>query len=255
MVIRCFGDDLTGFVHDGFHGPPPIQRASQRRRDGARIYLTSCRARRSNPMKITASVFGGLCHIAHRPLCTNRHKIKPRVRRRKYIRTGRFRVPRRVTTPKEPCRPIAEGPPSFNSRRPTRSEGSAPPPDDDTLASVTPLLEIAFPHQELQHAAQTGNPREFPAHRHTVAPAVMAGTPHMLRPARKNNSSHLGSLGWRIRAKPRRPCEDHQFVFHLACRHQWLAVRRVHRRGCCCVVDAATAPTLNDRLDDLVFAG
>jgi hypothetical protein len=25
MVIRGFGDDLTGFVHDGFHGPPPIQ--------------------------------------------------------------------------------------------------------------------------------------------------------------------------------------------------------------------------------------
>src|SRR6478736_34852 len=25
MVIRCFGDDLAGFVHDDFHGPPPIQ--------------------------------------------------------------------------------------------------------------------------------------------------------------------------------------------------------------------------------------
>jgi hypothetical protein len=35
MVIRCFSDDLAGFVHDDFHGPPPIQRASQRRRDGA----------------------------------------------------------------------------------------------------------------------------------------------------------------------------------------------------------------------------
>jgi hypothetical protein len=35
MVIRCVGDDLAGFVHDDFHGPPPIQRAGQRRRDGA----------------------------------------------------------------------------------------------------------------------------------------------------------------------------------------------------------------------------
>jgi hypothetical protein len=54
MVIRCFGDDLTGFVHDGFHGPPPILRAGQRRRDGARsIYLTSCQARRSpNPRSL-----------------------------------------------------------------------------------------------------------------------------------------------------------------------------------------------------------
>ena len=34
MVIRCLGDDLAGFVHDEFHGPPPIQRAGQRRRDG-----------------------------------------------------------------------------------------------------------------------------------------------------------------------------------------------------------------------------
>jgi hypothetical protein len=29
MVIRCFGDDLAGFVHDDFHGPPPIQRAGE----------------------------------------------------------------------------------------------------------------------------------------------------------------------------------------------------------------------------------
>ena len=35
MVIRCFGDDLAGVVHDDFHVPPPIQRAGQRRRDGA----------------------------------------------------------------------------------------------------------------------------------------------------------------------------------------------------------------------------
>ena len=35
MVIRCFGDDLAGFVHDDFHVPPPIQRAGPRRRDGA----------------------------------------------------------------------------------------------------------------------------------------------------------------------------------------------------------------------------
>jgi hypothetical protein len=28
MVIRCFGDDLTGFVHDVSHVPPPIQRAA-----------------------------------------------------------------------------------------------------------------------------------------------------------------------------------------------------------------------------------
>jgi len=27
MVIRCFRDDLAGFVHDGSHVPPPIQRA------------------------------------------------------------------------------------------------------------------------------------------------------------------------------------------------------------------------------------
>jgi hypothetical protein len=27
MVIRCFGDDLAGFVHDDFHAPPPMQRA------------------------------------------------------------------------------------------------------------------------------------------------------------------------------------------------------------------------------------
>ena len=27
MVIRCFGDDLAGFVHDDFHVPSPIQRA------------------------------------------------------------------------------------------------------------------------------------------------------------------------------------------------------------------------------------
>ena len=27
MVIRCFGDDLTVFVHDVSHVPPPIQRA------------------------------------------------------------------------------------------------------------------------------------------------------------------------------------------------------------------------------------
>ena len=28
MVIRCFRDDLTGFVHDVSHVPPPIQRAA-----------------------------------------------------------------------------------------------------------------------------------------------------------------------------------------------------------------------------------
>ena len=27
MVIRCFRDDLAGFVHDVFHVTPPIQRA------------------------------------------------------------------------------------------------------------------------------------------------------------------------------------------------------------------------------------
>ena len=27
MVIRCFGDDLAGFVHDVSHVPPPSQRA------------------------------------------------------------------------------------------------------------------------------------------------------------------------------------------------------------------------------------
>ena len=27
MVIRCFRDDLAGFVHDVSHVPPPIQRA------------------------------------------------------------------------------------------------------------------------------------------------------------------------------------------------------------------------------------
>src|SRR5580692_9280375 len=66
MVIRCFGDDLTGFVHDGFHGPPPIQRAGQRRRDGARsIYLTSWPGPAfPQPTNITASVFD-LRHIAH----------------------------------------------------------------------------------------------------------------------------------------------------------------------------------------------
>ena len=35
MVIRCFRDDFSGFVHDGFHVTPPIQRADQRRRDDA----------------------------------------------------------------------------------------------------------------------------------------------------------------------------------------------------------------------------
>jgi hypothetical protein len=35
MVIRCFGDDFSGFVHNDFHVPPPIQRARQRRRDSA----------------------------------------------------------------------------------------------------------------------------------------------------------------------------------------------------------------------------
>jgi hypothetical protein len=35
MVIRCYRDGLARFVHDGFHEPPPIQRAGQRRRDGA----------------------------------------------------------------------------------------------------------------------------------------------------------------------------------------------------------------------------
>ena len=33
MVIRCFGDDLAGFVHDVFHGPPPIQPFSFERHD------------------------------------------------------------------------------------------------------------------------------------------------------------------------------------------------------------------------------
>jgi hypothetical protein len=35
MVIRCLGDNLSGFVDDDFHGPPPIQRAGPRRGDGA----------------------------------------------------------------------------------------------------------------------------------------------------------------------------------------------------------------------------
>jgi len=35
MVFRCFRDDLAGVVHDVSHVAPPIQRADQRRRDGA----------------------------------------------------------------------------------------------------------------------------------------------------------------------------------------------------------------------------
>jgi len=35
MVIRCLSDNLSVFVHDDFHVPPPIQRADQRRGDGA----------------------------------------------------------------------------------------------------------------------------------------------------------------------------------------------------------------------------
>src|SRR5262245_42427044 len=41
MVIRCFGDDLAGFVDDDLHAPPPMQRAGQRSRDGTQSPQTS----------------------------------------------------------------------------------------------------------------------------------------------------------------------------------------------------------------------
>jgi hypothetical protein len=28
MIIRCYGDDLAGFINDDLHGAPPMQRAS-----------------------------------------------------------------------------------------------------------------------------------------------------------------------------------------------------------------------------------
>ncbi|MDA9398780.1 hypothetical protein XH79_08395 [Bradyrhizobium sp. CCBAU 45389] len=28
MIIRCYGDDLAGFINDDFHAAPPMQRAS-----------------------------------------------------------------------------------------------------------------------------------------------------------------------------------------------------------------------------------
>jgi hypothetical protein len=34
MIIRCYGDDLAGFINDEFHAPPPMQRAGRRNRDG-----------------------------------------------------------------------------------------------------------------------------------------------------------------------------------------------------------------------------
>jgi hypothetical protein len=89
----------------------------------------------------------------------------------KYIHTRRYRVPRAGHHPQRTLPTDCGGSAVLQQSPLTRSEGSAPPPDDDTLASVTTLLEIAFPHRELQHADQIGNPREFPVHRHTVAPA------------------------------------------------------------------------------------
>ena len=46
MVIRCFGYDLTGFVHEVFMGRLQSKRAGSAAAM-VRIYLTSCLPRRS----------------------------------------------------------------------------------------------------------------------------------------------------------------------------------------------------------------
>src|SRR5437879_10552638 len=95
MVIGCCGDDLAVFVHDD-HVLPPIQRAvnaaAMVRNPSNLVPVPAFQS-----MKITASVFD-IRHIAHRPLCTDWHKIKPGTRNCKYPQRSRSRgPPRRVT--------------------------------------------------------------------------------------------------------------------------------------------------------------
>src|SRR5882762_320195 len=56
MVIRCFGDDLAGFVHDASHVPPPIQRAGPcwRPRQGQRRDRTMPSSVQRHPLSVPA---------------------------------------------------------------------------------------------------------------------------------------------------------------------------------------------------------
>jgi len=98
MVIRCLGDDLARFVHDEFHGPPP---------SNAPVGAAPMARNPSNLVPVPAfpSVFD-MRHVARRHLCTNRHKIKPRMRDWKYIYAGPSRGPRTNSrAPKDPAPP------------------------------------------------------------------------------------------------------------------------------------------------------
>jgi hypothetical protein len=101
MVIRCLGDDLAGFVHDEFHGPPPIN-APVSAAAMARNLSNLVPAPAFQPMKITASVFD-MRHIAHRPLCTDPHETKAEnARLQIYLNVAVARSPHKLT--------LSEGP-------------------------------------------------------------------------------------------------------------------------------------------------
>src|SRR6266702_969837 len=92
------------FTEAGRHCDAPVSAAARVRNPSNLVPVPAFQS-----MKITASVFDKR-HIAHRPLCTDQHKIKSGMHDCKYPRTGPSRGPRANSRPpKDPCDHLAEG--------------------------------------------------------------------------------------------------------------------------------------------------
>jgi hypothetical protein len=149
---------------------------------------------------VPASITATSTRIRHRdgtatggsPLdfCTDPQR-KSGNRQSKYLERVPLRGPRAGHHPQRTLPTIAEGPASFNSHRPRGRKDQRRRRTTTLSPASRHSLRSLSPHEELQRAAQIGHPREFPAHRHTVAPASRR------RPQTRPHARHV-PLAWRV---------------------------------------------------------